>query len=261
MINILFSWLIIWTSMVNLGTENSKTDFPRPERSLILKILSYNVRNCVGLDRNTDYSRVADIILRINADVVAIQELDSSTTRSKGVVVLNELASKSGMVATYSSSIDFQGGKYGVGILTREKPVSWQKIPLPGNEEKRSLLIVELKEFVICCTHLSLTREDRLTSVEIINKATERYSKPVVLAGDLNAEANSVELNSLQRNWLILNNPLQLTFPANDPNKCIDFILLRKNNKYHASGIDTKVDADNEASDHRPVWVSFSLFP
>ena len=50
-----------------------------------LRIMSYNVRNAKGLDDKTDYARVADVIKRENPDVVAIQELDKETKRSKGV--------------------------------------------------------------------------------------------------------------------------------------------------------------------------------
>jgi endonuclease/exonuclease/phosphatase family metal-dependent hydrolase len=74
-----------------------------------LKILTYNVRNCKGMDNVTDYERVAKVIKRINADVVAIQELDSVTVRSKQIDVLAELARKTGMVPTYHASIKFQG--------------------------------------------------------------------------------------------------------------------------------------------------------
>jgi len=56
--------------------------------------LTYNVRNCKGLDNNTDYKRVADIISRVDADVVALQELDSATERSNKVVVWKNLQYK-----------------------------------------------------------------------------------------------------------------------------------------------------------------------
>ena len=91
------------------------------------------------------------------------------------------------MFGTYNASIDFQGGKYGIGILTKEKPVKTTSVSLPGREEKRSFLLVEMKDYVFCCTHLSLTEEDRMTSVEIINKITAAYKpKPVFLCGDFN---------------------------------------------------------------------------
>ena len=112
-----------------------------------ITILSYNVRNCRGLDNSTDYQRVANVITRIGADIVALQELDSATSRSKGVSVLDELAKLTGMIPTYRASISFQGGKYGIGILTKEKPLNIESMGLPGKEEERSMLLVEMKNY------------------------------------------------------------------------------------------------------------------
>lgn len=232
---------------------------PHDDRPVTVKIMSYNVRNCVGLDKITDYKRIADIITHSHADVIAIQELDSATTRSKGIVVLNELAADTKMFPGYSASIDFQGGKYGIGILTKEKPLSLKKVPLPGREEKRSLLIAELQDFVVFCTHLSLTKEDRLLSVEIINVVANQYQKPVFVAGDLNTEPGSEELINLEKKWTVLNNQQDLTFPANEPNRCIDFILYQKDKKYDVNVLESRVEPQSVASDHRPVTVRLSV--
>lgn len=123
------------------------------------------------MDNIIDYKRIANVILHVAPDVVALQELDSATLRSKGIIILNELASLMDMNKIYGLSITYQGGKYRIGILTKEKPVKWDIVSLPGREERRSLLIVELKNYVICCTHFSLIEEDRIASVNIINNA------------------------------------------------------------------------------------------
>jgi endonuclease/exonuclease/phosphatase family metal-dependent hydrolase len=246
-------------ALINLGNVKSASGFLPGEHSLTLKILSYNVRNGVGLDKVTDYDRVANVLKRMDADAIAIQELDSATSRSKGVVVLKELAAKTGMHPTYSASIDFQGGKYGVGMLTKEQPISWKKIPLPGREERRSLLLVELKEYVVCCTHFSLTGEDRLASVDLISEATNAYAKPVLLAGDLNAEPGTAVTKKLAEHWTMLSNPGEMTFPANDPDRCIDYILIRKDAAYRIASLESQVEAEPVASDHRPLWVKITL--
>jgi endonuclease/exonuclease/phosphatase family metal-dependent hydrolase len=229
------------------------------ERKNEYLILTYNVRNCKGLDNKTDYQRVADIINRINPDIVALQELDSATQRSIGVVVLNELASLTNMHPVYGSSIPFQGGKYGIGILTKEKPRKWRSVPLPGREEKRSLLIVELKDLVICCSHFSLNNEDRLESAKIIKDLFANAAKPVILAGDLNAPPESEVIRTLEKKWTMLNDPAIPTIPADKPRRCIDYIFVLKNQKENLTLIETKVEQESVASDHLPVWVKFTL--
>jgi len=94
-----------------------------------IKILSYNIRNARGMDEKTDYDRIAGIIRSIHPDCAALQELDSATARSNGEVILDELAKRTGMYASYSKSIDYQGGGYGIGILTKEKPPSQRSHP------------------------------------------------------------------------------------------------------------------------------------
>lgn len=220
-----------------------------------LRILTYNVRNCRGLDDKVDYQRIADIILRIDADIVALQELDSATTRSDRVAVLTELSKLTELHATYSASIDYQGGKYGVGTLSKKRPVSVEKIALPGTEERRSVLIIEMGKYYFANTHFSLTESDRLKSLDIINQAVRDLAKPVFLAGDINAVPESELLARFGLEWFILNDPAVPTIPANSPNKCIDFIFLQKDADLNHSVLTTKVEAEPVASDHLPVWV------
>jgi endonuclease/exonuclease/phosphatase family metal-dependent hydrolase len=235
----------------SIAGDNSGT----PVKKRRLTILSYNVRNCRGLDNVTDYQRVADVINRINPSVVALQELDSATQRSNGVVVLDELARRTKMYPVYGASIGFQGGKYGVGILTRERPLGWWLVPLPGREESRSLLFVELKDVIFCCTHFSLNEHDRMASVDIINNLFNDTGKPVILAGDLNATPDSEVIRRLEEKWTMLNNPAVPTFPADNPVRCIDYIFVLKGGTTNVLSGGARVEQEPVASDHLPVWV------
>lgn len=224
-----------------------------------IKILSYNVRNCRGMDDSINYHRIADIITYINPDAVVLQELDSATMRSNRKAVLDELALLTGMNKTYGASIEFQGGKYGIGVLTKDKPVSWKVIPLPGREEKRGLLIVELNGYLICSTHFSLTEEDRVASVEIINNALKDYIKPVFLGGDFNAVPGSEVITNIEQRWFMLNNPENPTIPSNNPQRCIDFIFAANYTGHTFVTKQTMVEDEPVASDHLPVWVEVAF--
>lgn len=252
--------LLLVSTVVLLGNCSSSYSLSKIDKGGEFKILSYNIRNARGMDDVTDYGRVANVIKRINADCVALQELDSATERSNGAVVLDELAKRTGMHATYNKSIDYQGGGYGIGVLTKEKPVRREAIPLPGREERRSLLVVEMPDYVICCTHLSLTQEDRVASIDQINRFLEKYTqKPVFLAGDLNADPSSDAIQKLSGKWTILNDTFQLTIPSDNPTKCIDYVLAAKNPKFSFNVLETKVEKEPLASDHLPVWVHIKL--
>lgn len=218
-------------------------------------ILSYNVRNCIGLDNVVNYQRVANAISKINPDIVAIQELDSNTTRSKHISVLNKLATFTGMVPTFHASINFQGGKYGIGILSKEKPLYIEGIALPGSEEKRSALLVEMQNYIFVCTHFSLTEKDRVQSVTLINQLTAKRAKPVLFAGDLNTDPDSPAINTLSKNWHFLSDTTKHTIPADKPVDCIDYIMALKQKKYTFKVLNAVVGDEPIASDHLPVWV------
>lgn len=148
-----------------------------------LRLMSYNIRHGAGLDGRLDFERIAEVIKREHPDVVALQEVDSVTRRTGGRDLLGELGASTGMQHLYAPAIAFEGGKYGIGLLCRKKPLAMRKISLPGREEPRMLLIAEFEDYVFCCTHFSLTEEDQMSSVEKIGKLLENEKKPVFLEG------------------------------------------------------------------------------
>jgi endonuclease/exonuclease/phosphatase family metal-dependent hydrolase len=76
------------------------------------------------MDNKIDYSRVAKIISAVHPDIVAVQELDSATARSGNTDVLKEVANQCGYHYYFGPAISYDGGKYGVGVLTKEKPLN-----------------------------------------------------------------------------------------------------------------------------------------
>ncbi len=219
------------------------------------QLMTYNVKNGAGMDGVTDYARTASVIIHEKPDVVAIQELDSVTGRSKGAYVLDELAKQTGMHATYAPAIDYDGGKYGIGILSKKQPLHVYRYALPGREEARALLVVEFKKYVYACMHLSLTEEDRIASLPIIREATSGFDKPVFIAGDWNDTPDSPFIQEMQKDFRILSPTDQLTCPADEPKACIDYIAVKKNCKPKHFAFFSYVAPASVESDHRPVNV------
>lgn len=179
-------------------SASARGELPEDRR---LRILSFNIRNTMGMDGKHDISRTVRVIQRQRPDVVAIQELDSATHRSGGRYRLGDLAAEVLMYPTYAPAIDFDGGKYGIGILSREKPLRHYQVPLPGREEKRTLLIVEFRDYIMACAHLSLTPADQLASLPIIRAEAAKAKKPFFIAGDWNAEPDSETLAGIQEDF------------------------------------------------------------
>lgn len=221
-----------------------------------LKVMTFNVRHCAGMDLVLDYDRTAAVIAQQQPDVVALQELDSMTGRSEHCYQLDELANRSQYYPIFGSAIDFDGGKYGVGILTHEIPLSTKRIPLPG-EEPRVLLVVELQDYVMACTHLDLEEGPRLASIPLIVEEAQRWQKPFILAGDWNDTPESELLQEMEKHFTILSND-EASFPADKPQECLDYVATFKS--HPAAAIEAHVIEEPEASDHRPVMVRIQLF-
>lgn len=162
-----------------------------------LRLMTYNIKNANGMDDVCDFQRIADVINHIHPEVVALQELDSMTHRSGQKYVLGEIAGRTQMHAYFAPAIDYDGGKYGIGLLTKEIPVSLKTMTLPGREEARALIMAEFDNYIYCCTHLSLTEEDRMASLELIKDFAAAHKKPFFLAGDLNAQPESAFIKYL----------------------------------------------------------------
>lgn len=249
MIRSLFLAFMLWGSLAGNRAVAQKT----------LRVMSYNVHNGVGTDNRIDYQRTAEVINRYSPDVVAIQEVDSVTSRSIGTDVLHELADYTLMHRIFAPAIAYQGGKYGVGLLSKEKPVKHSIIPLPGREEARVLLMVEFENYVCISTHFSLTPEDQMLSLPVITDALKQVTKPVIMLGDLNTKPESAVFAALKEKFIPLTDIKKSTYPSQSPEECIDYILGYTGNGNTYTVLGNWVIEDTLASDHRPVLADIRL--
>lgn len=224
-----------------------------------LRLMTYNIKNANGMDNVCNFQRVANVINNACPDVVAIQEVDSMTNRSAEKYVLGEIAERTQMHAYFAPAIDYDGGKYGIGLLTKQTPIRVQTMPLPGREEARAMILAEFEDYIYCCTHLSLTEEDRMKSLDMIKAFAAANKKPFFLAGDMNAEPESEFIKGLQKDFQILSNPKQPTFPAPKPTETIDYIVTLKQNAEGFAAMASKVLDEPMASDHRPLVVDLRM--
>lgn len=221
----------------------------RNEGELVL--MSYNVRNGKGMDNKRNLNRTAAVIRAAQPDVVALQEIDSVTRRSEGNDVAAVLGRKCSMYHTFSKAINYDGGGYGVALLSREKPVAVQRFALPGREEARTLLYVEFEQYAVVSTHLSLTAEDRMASLAVIDSVATMCTKPIYIAGDWNATPESAFGRALGEKMQYLTDTKACTFPADNPDRVIDYIVAPHDQAVEV--LRREVVNEPMASDHRPI--------
>lgn len=242
-------WLFIICMLGNLVVNAQ-------DEPLIMRIMTYNIQHGAGMDDVIDLDRQATVIRNADPEVVGLQEVDSCVKRSGYIHQAAVLAKSLGMYSTFGPAIPLTGGKYGVAILSKEKPLSHRIIPLPGNE-KRVLLVCEFQEYVFATTHLALEEENRLTSLDIILEEAARWDKPFFICGDWNDKPTSTLITKMKKNFTFLNSitdsSTNYTFPAGTPKSIIDYIACY--GRAIRSVRKRQVINEPNASDHRPVLV------
>lgn len=240
------------------------------DNSIVVRVLSYNIKHGEGVDGKVDLSRAARIIKSVSPDIVALQEVDSGTKRTAQVdqpKVLGELA---GMQVVFGDNIPYQGGRYGNAVLSRLPIMRTQNHRLPSfyNGEQRGLLEIEVRprgskaSFLFFATHLDYRPQDheRVASASLINElVASRGDIAALLVGDLNSEPASRPIQELQKRWKRTTTKSMLTFPSGDPIKQIDYVLYYPARRWCV--METKVLDERIASDHRPVLAVLKFCP
>lgn len=233
-----------------------------------IRLATYNTHRCEGWETQTNvdranYNNTAKVISLIDPDVIALQELDKFTTWHPHDQ-LQELADRTGMKPYYCKTIDYRGGDYGIGILSKREPLRTVSGDLPGTEA-RKFFLAEFDDYIFIATHLChLETTNRAQSVEIINAYIAAnyasYTKPIFLAGDFNESNMSSEMMvKLKEKWEIISTSSN-TFMNTATPKRIDYIVLYKGNKVACEVLGTAVPSYdeinvNKVSDHLPVLV------
>lgn len=241
------------------------------------RIMVYNIhagKDAAGTD---NLAGVAELVRRTGADLVLLQEVDRGTRRSGSVDQPAVLAERTGLHVSFGSALDYDGGKYGVAILSRWPIVAETLIHLPvspaqtragGSHEPRGALRVVVASpagrVALINTHLDATGDDRWRRQEadtIVSLAAQaRRGEPlVIVGGDFNSTPESavqgaVRADGLRDAWTTCATGDGLTYPADAPTKRIDYLFLTSDiGCAGARVLETRV------SDHRPLLVDVLL--
>lgn len=248
-----------------------------------IRVVTYNIHHGEGVDRQFDLKRIANLLLAVEPHIVALQEVDQGTKRAGGVDQPAELAKLTGMEVVFGKNIDFDGGGYGTTVLTKLPVRKHESVklksfypPTEENPEQRGVQVLELGEkdepgILFLNTHLDYREpeEERMASAKTINELiAKRGNELAILAGDLNATPESEPMEEFRKQWKIVGAqndakpqaavPL-LTFPADKPEKWIDYVLVRPADKWEV--VEVRVLDEGVASDHRPLLAVLRRVP
>ena len=247
-----------------LGTAVSGGCSSKPVQ---LRILSYNIHHGEGIDGQFDLPRLARVISQANPDLVALQEVDQRTRRADGIDQAAELGRLTGLHAVFGEAMPYQGGSYGEAVLSRWPILGSTNHALPSQprSEPRAALEVRVRlpgssqviRFI--GTHLDHQSDstNRLDQSAQILRALMNADGPILLVGDLNAERDKAEIRMLLDGGFADLGPEGDTFPSEDPDVRIDYILARPPNQWVV--VERRVLDERIASDHRPILVVLEL--
>lgn len=234
-----------------------------------LRVMTYNIHVGVGMDKKLDLQRIADVINRERPDLVGLQEVDRGVRRTEGRDEIVELARLTRMDFAFAPNLDYQGGKYGVAILSRW-PIKHTVHHMFENKreaERRGMLKVEIevekKTINFVTTHLDYQFEDgRLFETEQLMRLIDDAKGPLIVVADLNdiPEGSAYKLMRTKFDdvWVMSRAKGEgFSYPADKPVKRIDHIFYRTGDRVRAKKAWVVATL---ASDHVPVVAELEIY-
>lgn len=241
-----------------------------------MRLLTYNVHRCVGMDRRLDVDRIVAVIAEHEPDIVCLQELDVGRARTGGVDQAQVIADGLAMSVRFNAAMRVEAEEYGDAILTRwpERLIKAGALPtlrgIPGLEPRGALWIraeVDGIALNVLNTHLGLVpREQRLQAAALIGRDWLGHpdcTGPTLLAGDFNATSITGPYQAIVRHLAdaqrqIGQRPSIKTFPSGFPAIRIDHVFVTPD--IRITGVRAPFSPlSRMASDHLPLVVDFEV--
>lgn len=233
-----------------------------------LRVMTYNIHVGVGMDKKLDLQRIADVINAARPDLVGLQEVDRGVRRTEGKDEIVELAAMTQMEYAFAPNLDYQGGKYGVAILSRFpiKNIEHRMFENKREAERRGMLRIEVevdrKRVNFVTTHLDYQFEDgRLFETEQMLKFLEGVNGPTIVVADLNdvptGSAYQLIRTKFDDAWVTSGAKTDgFSYPADKPAKRIDHIFYRSADRVR---VKKSWVIETLASDHIPVVAELEI--
>ena len=226
-----------------------------------LTFASYNIHKAVGLDRRRDPDRILSVLHELDADVVALQEVDRRFGVRESVLPRQAVEEHGWQVAplrTGPASLGWHGNailvRRGIEILHAEP------IDLPRLEPRGAVcahLSVEGRALHVVGMHLDLSGLRRLHQVEAVCAHVREARLPAVVMGDFNEwSGRSRAFNAFGDGWTVL--APGRSFPSRRPLAQLDRIVHSKSWHCEEAGVHHSALA-TVASDHLPVRAKLRL--
>ena len=239
---------LLWLALLAAACATGSAGSAGSGRSDEVRVLVFNIhagKDARGVD---NLERVAALARETGADLALLQEVDVRTQRSGGVDQPAVLASLTGFSAAFGRTLDYQGGLYGIAVLSRwpilrdtmlQLPVSPPQGRAGGSYEPRGALIATVGTprgpITVINTHLDASGDEHYRLQELATLIAEagraRETSALLMGGDFNARPDSEVIRRAraagwQDAWAACGSGDGHTFPADSAVRRIDYLFL-----------------------------------
>ncbi|UJH90080.1 endonuclease/exonuclease/phosphatase family protein [Antarcticibacterium sp. 1MA-6-2] len=275
--SLIVGYIFVLISCSGSSSSSSKPDLPPDNENTqeaveeTLKIMAYNIHhaNPPSNPDLIDLGAIVQVIRNEDPDIIALQEIDVNTGRSGPGNQAQEIALALNMNYFFGRAIDYDGGAYGVAILSKfpltEEYINRLPTQAGTNGEPRILATAKITTSAgnvirFGSTHLDAQGEatNRLLQIQKIIELAKDEELPFIIAGDFNAVPGSEVIGILDRHFKRTCNACPFTSSAQNPVRAIDFIAYHHPaNKF--TTINHGVIDESYASDHLPIVAELKI--
>ena len=227
-----------------------------------LRLASYNIRKSVGLDRRRDPGRIVDVVKQLDADVVALQEVDRRLGERPTSIDRAFLEDNTDFQIANLAQNSVSLGWHGNAVLVRKGQTihAINRLELPGLEPRGAVQVDigdDSKRLSVIGVHLSLLRPYRRKQLAKITAHLENKGiSDAVIMGDFNEWSAAAGLEPLAEKFEVIS-PGK-SFHSARPMAGLDRFALGRRLELLDAGVDESERA-RIASDHLPIWSDVRL--
>lgn len=246
-------------------------------QDLTIRVMTYNIHSCRGLDGKVRPERIARVINHFDPDIVAVQEVDSHRPRSGGHDQSQLIADHLRMTHVFQAMFEEEKERYGIAIFSKFPFTIVKAAHLTGAarrifREARGAIWVRLefegrRPFYFINTHFGLGGDEKRKQVEQLlgrdwlGEVPE--DEPMILCGDFNSGPRSSVFRRLQHRFRDVqltasNHKPRPTFTSVQPFMRIDHIFVSRHFTVERVELPDTPTAVM-ASDHLPLCAELTL--
>ncbi|MFT7524989.1 MAG: endonuclease/exonuclease/phosphatase family metal-dependent hydrolase [Arenicella sp.] len=196
----------------NIVTERTVVKNFRDKKSQNIRVMTYNVHHCMGMDGELSFRRIARVIAQYQPDIVALQEVDLRRSRSGFVDQAQAISQCLEMEFHFHPAFYVEEGAYGIAILSHLplsiiKASNFPQLPHKKMMEPRGALWVSIEAGGRCVqvinTHLGLNSSERQHHAQILfgkDWLQKCINDPsIILCGDFNSFPQSAVCKNIRQ--------------------------------------------------------------